>query len=151
VSSPCRAWRRSMRANPARSRRMSEGGVRHPGVREIARAVQNRESTALQQVRTIVAGLVRAETSPDSLNAFIRFGFATAEQAAERIDRSDVSSLPLAGVPVAVKDNICTLEYPTTCGSRVLGNYRSPYEATVVRRLRAAGGIVAGKTNMDEF
>jgi aspartyl-tRNA(Asn)/glutamyl-tRNA(Gln) amidotransferase subunit A len=54
-------------------------------------------------------------------------------------------------MPVAVKDNICTLELPTTCGSRILANYRSPYEATVIRRLRAAGAVVVGKTNLDEF
>ena len=58
---------------------------------------------------------------------------------------------PLAGVPVLLKDNLCTTDYPTTCGSRILGDWRSPYDATVVRRLRAAGGVVVGKGNMDEF
>ena len=58
---------------------------------------------------------------------------------------------PLSGIPVAVKDNIATLALPTTCGSHILRGYVSPYEATVVRRLRAAGGVVFGKTNMDEF
>jgi aspartyl-tRNA(Asn)/glutamyl-tRNA(Gln) amidotransferase subunit A len=57
----------------------------------------------------------------------------------------------LAGVPVLVKDNLCTLDYPTTCGSRILEGYRSPYDATVIARLRAAGGVIAGKGNMDEF
>ncbi len=58
---------------------------------------------------------------------------------------------PLAGVPVAVKDNVCTLGLPTTCASRILQGYRSPYEATAVRQLREAGARVLGKTNMDEF
>jgi aspartyl-tRNA(Asn)/glutamyl-tRNA(Gln) amidotransferase subunit A len=58
---------------------------------------------------------------------------------------------PLRGVPVVVKDNLCTTDYPTTCGSRILAGYRPPYDATVVRRLRAAGAVVAGKGNMDEF
>src|SRR5690606_36553180 len=58
---------------------------------------------------------------------------------------------PLAGVPAAVKDNIATLDFPTTCGSRVLEGYRSPFEATAVRRLREAGARVVGKTNLDEF
>ncbi len=58
---------------------------------------------------------------------------------------------PLAGIPVAVKDNICTLSAPTTCASRILESYRSPFEATAVRRLRAAGSRIFGKTNMDEF
>jgi len=57
----------------------------------------------------------------------------------------------LAGVPVAVKANLCTLELPTSCGSRILEGYVSPFEATAVRRLREAGGFVVGKTNMDEF
>lgn len=58
---------------------------------------------------------------------------------------------PLAGLPVAVKDNICTTELPTTCGSRFLDGYQSPFEATAVRKLREAGGLVVGKTNLDEF
>jgi aspartyl-tRNA(Asn)/glutamyl-tRNA(Gln) amidotransferase subunit A len=58
---------------------------------------------------------------------------------------------PLAGVPVLLKDNLCTLDHPTTCGSRILGPWRSPYDATVVRRLREAGAVVVGKGNMDEF
>jgi aspartyl-tRNA(Asn)/glutamyl-tRNA(Gln) amidotransferase subunit A len=57
----------------------------------------------------------------------------------------------LLGVPVAVKDNIATLELPTTCASRILADYVSPYEATVVTRLRGAGAVVVAKTNMDEF
>jgi aspartyl-tRNA(Asn)/glutamyl-tRNA(Gln) amidotransferase subunit A len=58
---------------------------------------------------------------------------------------------PLSGVPVILKDNLCTLDHPTTCGSKILAGWRSPYDATVVRRLREAGAIVAGKGNMDEF
>jgi len=57
----------------------------------------------------------------------------------------------LYGMPVAVKDNICTLEFTTSCGSRVLEGYRSPYEATAVAKLKAAGALIAGKTNCDEF
>jgi aspartyl-tRNA(Asn)/glutamyl-tRNA(Gln) amidotransferase subunit A len=58
---------------------------------------------------------------------------------------------PLAGVPVALKDNLCTRGIPTTCSSRILEGWRPPYTATVVDRLVAAGGIVIGKTNLDEF
>jgi len=57
----------------------------------------------------------------------------------------------LYGMPVAVKDNICTLEFTTSCGSRILEGYRSPYEATAVAKLKAAGALIAGKTNCDEF
>ena len=57
----------------------------------------------------------------------------------------------LAGISIAVKDNICTTDFPTTCGSRGLHEYQSPYDATVVALLRRAGGHIGGKTNLDEF
>ncbi|HEY1734482.1 MAG TPA: Asp-tRNA(Asn)/Glu-tRNA(Gln) amidotransferase subunit GatA, partial [Acidimicrobiales bacterium] len=58
---------------------------------------------------------------------------------------------PLAGVPIALKDNLCTRGVPTTCSSRILDGWRPPYDATVVTRLAAAGAVVVGKTNLDEF
>lgn len=58
---------------------------------------------------------------------------------------------PLAGVPIAIKDNICTSDLPTTCASRMLANYRPSWDATVVARLRDAGAVLVGKTNLDEF
>ena len=82
----------------------------------------------------------------DGLNIFAWRDDADAVEQATRAPDG-----PLAGTPVAVKDNIATLTLPTTCGSRILRGYVSPYEATVVTRLRAAGGVVFGKTNMDEF
>src|SRR5947208_13318494 len=57
----------------------------------------------------------------------------------------------LAGVPVAIKDNICVRGLQTSCGSQILGDYHAPYDATVVERLRAAGAVFIGKTNCDEF
>ncbi len=60
-------------------------------------------------------------------------------------------STALRGLPIAIKDNICTLKFPTTCASRLLSRYRSPFEATAVARLRAAGAQIQGKTNLDEF
>jgi len=69
---------------------------------------------------------------------------------AEKKARS-VQNLPLMGIPVAVKDNFCTKDLPTTASSRVLDGYLSPYESTVTTRLHAAGGVVIGKTNMDAW
>lgn len=60
-------------------------------------------------------------------------------------------TLPLMGMPLAVKDNICTEGVPTTCASRILGNFVPPYDATVIARLRANGSVLLGKTNLDEF
>ena len=109
--------------------------------------------TTVERIKRVMQAITTAESGPDRLNAFISFQFEIAMTAAEDVDgalkRGD--PLALAGMPVAVKDNICTLDLPTTCASRVLANYRSPYEATVVKRLRAAGAVIVGKTNLDEF
>jgi len=73
------------------------------------------------------------------------------EAAMAEAARADLS-LPLGGIPIAIKDNINVLGQPCTCGSRFLAeNYRSPYDATVIRKLRAAGAIPFGRTNLDEF
>ena len=90
------------------------------------------------------------DAGPTGLNAFLsvdREGSLTAAASIAATPRTT----DLAGVPVAIKDNLATLTLPTTCGSRVLEGYVSPYEATAVRKLREAGAIVIGKTNMDEF
>ncbi|MBX6362446.1 MAG: Asp-tRNA(Asn)/Glu-tRNA(Gln) amidotransferase subunit GatA [Gemmatimonadetes bacterium] len=123
-------------------------------LRRIAAEVGAGRRSAVSVIREACAELIRSENGPGALNAFITFNFEGAEAAAAAVDASiaaGAGALPLAGVPVALKDNICTLDFPTTCGSRILANYRSPFEATVVRRLRAAGAVVVGKTNMDEF
>jgi aspartyl-tRNA(Asn)/glutamyl-tRNA(Gln) amidotransferase subunit A len=85
------------------------------------------------------------------------FNLVLAEEALADADRVDAALArgedvgPLAGVPVALKDNLCTRGIPTTCSSRMLEGWRPPYSATVVERLRAAGAVVVGKTNLDEF
>ena len=76
---------------------------------------------------------------------------AEADAALDRAREQGAEPGRLTGVPVAIKDNLTTLDYPTTCGSRILDGWRAPYEATAVRRLRAAGALIAGKTNLDEF
>ena len=58
---------------------------------------------------------------------------------------------PIDGQLIAIKDNICTTEQPTTCASAILGGFHSPFPATVVEKLKSAGAMIAGKTNLDEF
>ena len=88
------------------------------------------------------------------IHAFNLVTPALARQQASAVDRVVADGDdpgPLAGVPVALKDNLCTRGVPTTCSSRILEGWCPPYDATVVVRLRAAGAVVVGKTNMDEF
>ena len=83
----------------------------------------------------------------EELNAYIAYD----RQTVDRQARGFKTPGALGGTTFAVKDNICTLEYPTTCGSKILEGYESPYEATALTRLKAAGGIIACKSNLDEF
>ncbi len=90
----------------------------------------------------------------EKLNAFLTFDRDDALQQARRIDerRAAGETLgPLAGLPVAIKDNICIEGVTTTCASRSLENFRPPYSAHVIDRLRNAGAVLLGKTNLDEF
>ncbi|HSH75242.1 MAG TPA: Asp-tRNA(Asn)/Glu-tRNA(Gln) amidotransferase subunit GatA [Longimicrobiales bacterium] len=103
-----------------------------------------RKASGLDRAVAALERIREHEGGPDGLNAFL----AVAEPDGLEIVSPDG---PLAGVPIAVKDNLATTDLGTTCGSRVLEGYRSPFEATAVRRARWAGAVVVGKTNMDEF
>ncbi|MFN3927718.1 MAG: Asp-tRNA(Asn)/Glu-tRNA(Gln) amidotransferase subunit GatA [Pseudanabaenaceae cyanobacterium] len=72
-------------------------------------------------------------------------------EAIDRLCRQGAELPPLAGVPIAIKDNMCTLGIKTTCASKILANFVPPYEATAVAKLREAGAVILGKTNLDEF
>lgn len=86
------------------------------------------------------------------LNAFIEVYEADCIERARQFDNLKMDTyLPLKGIPVAVKDNICVKGKPVTCGSRILKNYISPWSATVIERLEDAGAVIIGRTNMDEF
>ena len=115
---------------------------------EMRRAVVDRRRTAVDVCEEALGHLNRIS----GLNACITVAAERALTRAGQLDqRPDLASLPLAGVPIAVKDNICTRDLQTTAASRVLERYVPPYDATVVTRLEAAGAIVVAKTNCDEF
>jgi aspartyl-tRNA(Asn)/glutamyl-tRNA(Gln) amidotransferase subunit A len=118
---------------------------------EIHRQYLTGEATPSEITR---AALDRIEESQERLNAFITVDRGGALRRAAEMDagiKDAVRTNPLAGIPVAVKDNMCREGLRTTCGSRILGNYLPPYTATAVARLSEAGAIIVGKTNMDEF
>ncbi len=104
-------------------------------------------------VELVTALLARVERAQGSLNAFISVTREQALDAAAAADRALAAGGggALTGVPIAHKDIFCTQGVRTTCGSRMLENFVSPYDATVVAKLKAAGAVTLGKTNMDEF
>src|SRR3984893_19590145 len=89
----------------------------------------------------------RIEENDPKIDAYLSLDFEAALKEAEKVD----VNLPLGGVPIAIKDIINVVGQPCTCGSKILANYRAMYDATVIRKLRAAGAIPFGKMNMDEF
>src|SRR5947209_19760893 len=96
----------------------------------------------------------RIEAKNPELNAYLALSPERARKQADRIDNLVAAGKPLpplAGVPVAIKDVISTRGTKTTCGSKILENYVPPYDATAVERLEAAGAVILGKTNCDEF
>ena len=113
------------------------------------------ESLKAHTVKAAWAQYDAVDAGPNGLNAFLAVdregSLAAAQSVATCASSANANTADLAGVPVAIKDNLATLTLPTTCGSRILEGYVSPYEATAVRKLRDAGAIVIGKTNMDEF
>ncbi|MBI5835877.1 MAG: Asp-tRNA(Asn)/Glu-tRNA(Gln) amidotransferase subunit GatA [Candidatus Eisenbacteria bacterium] len=107
----------------------------------------------LRPTEVAEAALARIAASDPKLHAFLHVRGADdlmAEAAALEKRPRDTWG-PLAGVPVALKDNMCAVGQPCTCGSKILEGYRPPYDATVVERLRAADALIVGKTNLDEF
>jgi aspartyl-tRNA(Asn)/glutamyl-tRNA(Gln) amidotransferase subunit A len=118
---------------------------------QIASDVRSGASTADEQL-SLSLEAVRARN--EELHVFLHIDEEGAREAAARVDgviAKGENAGPLAGVPIAIKDNVCQRGVPTTCGSKILRGWRPPYSATVIDRLLAAGAVPVGKTNLDEF
>ena len=117
----------------------------------LAAAIAGGEVSALEVTD---AHLARIGEVDDRVSAFLHVAADGARRAARAVDerRAAGGALgPLAGVPLALKDLFTTTDMPTTCGSAILNGWRPPYDATITQRLRQAGVVILGKTNMDEF
>src|SRR5258707_1218320 len=108
----------------------------------------------ISSVELTRAHLERIRALDDKVKAFTLvtddLAMKQAQEADLHFQRGDAVS-PLTGIPIAIKDVICTKDITTTCGSRMLQNFKPPYDATVMKRLNATGFVMVGKTNMDEF
>lgn len=118
---------------------------------ELGKKIRGRELSAVEAVKAYLAQIDRLEADVRSFVSVDREGAVKrAGEVQKKIEKGQLNG-PLAGVPVAVKDNLCTEDMVTTCGSRMLKNFKPSFTAEAVRILEAAGAVVIGKTNMDEF
>lgn len=118
---------------------------------EIGQMIKNKEVSSVEVTKAMLENIKNRE---EKVNAFVTVfeeeAIKQAEDVQAKIESGELTS-PLAGVPMGIKDNICTKDRLTTCGSKMLHNFKPPYNATVTERLENSGAIVLGKLNMDEF
>ena len=118
---------------------------------ELGKKIKAKEVSVEEAVRAALAAIGEKE---DAVNSFVTVdeegALAKAKQVQEKIDAGELTG-PLAGVPVAIKDNMCTEGLLTTCSSKILYNFLPTYSAEAVKKLEEAGAVIIGKTNMDEF
>jgi aspartyl-tRNA(Asn)/glutamyl-tRNA(Gln) amidotransferase subunit A len=124
--------------------------VAHATARSIRDDVTARRLSAVEACRE---ALTQIEASNAALNSFLLVDAADALARAQKVDARLAAgeAMPLAGVPIAIKDNLCVRGMKTTAASKILQTYAPPYDATVIEKLEAAGAVIVGKTNCDEF
>ncbi len=119
---------------------------------ELGKKIKDKEITVTEAVN---AQLEKIRAKDESYNCYITLleeeALARAARVQQQLDAGEFGDSPLAGVPVAIKDNICIKGVKTTCASRILYNFKPPYHATVIEKLERAGAVILGKANMDEF
>lgn len=120
-------------------------------IHELRDKIQNKEVTIKEVLDSVFA---RIEETESKVDAFVtinkEYAYKRAEELQARLNAGENIGV-LGGIPVAIKDNMCMKDTLTTCSSKMLNNFVSPYDATVVKKLEEAGAIIIGKTNMDEF
>ncbi len=121
-------------------------------ISELTAKIAKREVSAREATQ---ACLDRVATVDGQIHAFISHDDADALAQADAVDKliaqGNVANRPLLGVPIGIKDVLAVKDHPLNCGSKILGNFVSPYDATVIEKLKAAGAIIFGRLNMDEF
>ena len=118
---------------------------------ELGKKIQNKETTAVEATQAVLDQIDKVENTIHSYVTVDKDGaLARAAKVQEQIEDGKISG-PLAGVPVAIKDNMCTEGMRTTCSSKILENFYPTYSAEAVLNLEKAGAVILGKTNMDEF
>ncbi len=123
----------------------------HKPTRELVELLRRGEVTSVELTRTALEAIERLDPQVEAFLSVDRDGALEQAEAVDRKRRDGQSVGRLAGLPVAVKDVLCTKGQPTTCASRMLQNFVPPYDAGAVERLRAEDAVLVGKTNMDEF
>ena len=121
------------------------------GIAETVEKIKSGEITSEALVKEYIDTIKEKE---DTIGAFITLCTDEALERARAIDekiKKGESTGALAGIPIAIKDNICTEGVKTTCASKMLGDFVPPYDATIIKKIIAEDGIIIGKTNMDEF
>ncbi len=118
---------------------------------EIHDLLIKRKVSAIEVTKSVFQQIDKVE---DKIHSYITLTREDAFKTAEKVDKkisSGESISPLSGIPVAIKDVMCTKEVLTTCGSKILSNFIPPYDATAVKKLKDMDVVIIGKTNMDEF